>query len=137
MDVQNIQWVLKFVRNFHPPIVPRCQFPVDALKYLPRCHRGFLPSGVLVRQLLAYIVDLLTFMRDVEKVPRHEIPSTYQDVSAGCLCWLTFFWRLWSLGGGPFDQLSGGVGLAGFLEQSGLLSAWLKFGGFLAGFFGE
>jgi hypothetical protein len=68
LDAQDKERVLKLVRHFHPPIAPRRQLSVHALKHLPRRDRCLVPSGVLVRKLRTGLVDLGPFVPNVEEV---------------------------------------------------------------------
>ncbi|MDT4740332.1 hypothetical protein RPS27_21695 [Bradyrhizobium sp. WYCCWR 12699] len=71
MDVQNVKRVLRFVGDFHSLVRTGRQLSIDALEHLTGRHGRFLPSGVLVREVLSLFVDELMFVGNVEKVSRH------------------------------------------------------------------
>ncbi|MEY9235555.1 hypothetical protein ABIF68_003944 [Bradyrhizobium japonicum] len=72
LNVQRVERVLKLVRYFHAPIVPRPQLSVHVLKHLPGRDGGLLPGGVLVRELLSHVIDLGVLVRNVEEVLGHD-----------------------------------------------------------------
>ena len=67
IDVQNVEGVLELVHYFHPPFPIRLEFAVQTLQYLTGCDGCFLPSGMLVRQFLAIVVEFVALVVDVEK----------------------------------------------------------------------
>ena len=69
--MQDIERVLELVHYFHPPLPIRLEPAVQASQYLAGCDGCLLPGGMLVRQLLALVVELIAVVVNVKKIPGH------------------------------------------------------------------
>ncbi|WLB24462.1 hypothetical protein [Bradyrhizobium japonicum] len=66
---------------------PGASLPSMPWKDLPGRYRGFLPRSMLVGEFLAFVVDLMAFVRDVKEVPRHAsvmLPSESRSYFGVC-----------------------------------------------------
>ena len=71
MDVEDVQPVCELIRHFHSPFPPRLKFAVQTLQSLASHDGGFPPSGVLVGQFFAVVIDVWPVMIDVKEISRH------------------------------------------------------------------
>jgi hypothetical protein len=69
--MQDEKGVLKLVRDCHPPLSTGLQFSIYALQNSASGNGSFPPRGMLVRQLLAFVVRFVSFVGDVKEVARH------------------------------------------------------------------
>jgi hypothetical protein len=81
-DVQDEKRVPEFVCDFHFPIVSGLQCAIEALKRLTRHHGGFLPCGMLIRKLLAFLIDVNRVVVDVKEVSRHGRLTTLEPTGS-------------------------------------------------------
>jgi hypothetical protein len=72
-DVQDEQRIPEFVCDLHAPVVAGLQLAVETLERLPCHHGGLFPSGMLVRKLLALLIDERRVVVNIEKVSRHNM----------------------------------------------------------------
>src|ERR1700733_11731066 len=71
VNVKDVKRVRELVRHFHAPFALWLKFAIQALQSLASHDGSFLPSGVLVRQFLALVIEFGLVVIDVKKVPRH------------------------------------------------------------------
>jgi hypothetical protein len=69
--VQDVKRVLELVHNLHPPLPIWLKLAVQTLQGPARHNCRFMPSGMFIRQFLAYEIEFGAVVVDVEKVPRH------------------------------------------------------------------
>jgi hypothetical protein len=71
MDVQNIKRVGEFVSHFHTPSTIGLELAIQTLQSLTSHNSCFFPSRVMVRKILAFVIELGLMVIDVKKVSRH------------------------------------------------------------------
>jgi len=70
-DVNDVEWVRKFVSNFHLPIQAGPQFAIKALEHPTRSNGRLAPCGMPVRQFFADRIEVGSFVVNVEIIPWH------------------------------------------------------------------
>jgi hypothetical protein len=69
--MQDIKSIGELVRHLHAPFPSRLELAVETLQNLASHDGSFPPSGVLVRQFLALVINLGPVVIDVKEVSRH------------------------------------------------------------------
>jgi hypothetical protein len=65
--VQDVKRVLELVHNLHPPLPIWLKLAVQTLQGPARHNCRFMPSGMFIRQFLAYEIEFGAVVVDVEK----------------------------------------------------------------------